>query len=192
MRRAIAPLIVVAALGLVLLGCSSGSKKASSTDTTTATTAPASTSTSTTTTPSTTGTVSSTHCASSVLIASIGATQSGAGQRYTALIITNTGSMACDLKGFPGVSLLDSSANQIGQPATREGAEGATVTLEPGGTASATLHTTGAGLGPACDPASAQVKIYPPDNTVAILAPASFTACGGFSVTTLVPGSNGN
>jgi hypothetical protein len=139
-----------------------------------------------------TGVVSSTQCSSSALSASVGVSQAGAGQRYTALVLTNTGSKTCDLKGFPGVSLLDSSANQIGEPAGREGAEGSLVTLDPGGSASTTLHTSAPGLGPTCEPASTQIKIYPPDNTVAIVIPAVYTSCGGFHVTSLVPGTGGN
>jgi hypothetical protein len=122
----------------------------------------------------------------------LGASQSGAGQRYQAVVLTNTGSKACDMRGFPGVSLLDSSANQIGEPAGREGAEGASITIEPGASASTTLHTSAPGVGPTCDPTSAQIKIYPPNNTAALTITAAYTACGGFRVTTMVAGSAGN
>lgn len=54
------------------------------------------------------------------------------------------------------------------------------------------LHTSAAGLGPSCEPASAQIRVYPPDNTVALTIAASYTACGGFQVSTLVAGTAGN
>ena len=64
----------------------------------------------------------------------------------------NTSTTTCEVRGFPGVSLLDGSGNQIGEPATREGNEGAAVVLKPGESASATLHTTNEGVGPPAPP----------------------------------------
>ena len=95
------------------------------------------------------------------------------------------------MRGFPGVSVLDGSGNQIGQPATREGSEGTDVVLQAGGVASAMLHTTNVGIGPSCDPTSAQMKVFPPDQTAALTFSAEYTVCGGFTVTTLVPGDQG-
>jgi hypothetical protein len=177
---------------LVLLGataCSSGSDNGSSSKDSTTTTAG---SNSTTTAPKTTTTLSSTHCTTGQLKGSLGETQAGAGQRYTTLVLTNTGSKECDLRGFPGVSLVDASGKQIGQPASREGTEGATVMIKPGGTASATLHTSAAGMGAQCDATSTQLRIFPPDNTESLMITAAYSACGGFRVTTLVSGSAGN
>lgn len=88
--------------------------------------------------------------------------------------------------------MLDSSGNQIGQPAGREGAEGATVSIAPGKTASATLHTTNQGVGGnSCSAESAKIKVFPPDDTAALTFAASYTVCGGFQVSTLVAGSAG-
>ena len=178
------------ALALVLGGvaCSSDSKDdAASTDASTTTTTA-----STTTTVPATNPVSSTHCPTEQLRGALGESQSGAGQRYTVMVLTNTGTRACDLRGFPGVSLLDAAGKQIGQPATREGPEGQTVTLPPGGSVSTTLHTSAPGLGAPCDPASAQIRVYPPDNTASLMIASSYTACGGFRVSTLVTGTAGN
>ena len=124
--------------------------------------------------------------------ASLGDTQGGAGQRYTVLVLTNTGSSSCELRGFPGVSLLDGTGKQLGQPAAREGTEGSLVTLAPGGAASTTLQTSAEGMGAACEPTSTQLRVFPPDNTVALTFSAAYVACGGFRVSTLVPGSAGN
>jgi hypothetical protein len=144
------------------------------------------------TTPKPTTTLSTTHCATGQLKGSLGETQSGAGQRYTALVLTNTGTKECDLRGFAGVSLVDASGKQIGQPASREGSEGARVMIQPGGTASATLHTSAAGMGAQCDATSTKLRVYPPDNTESLMIAAAYIACGGFRVTTLVAGSAGN
>jgi hypothetical protein len=194
MRRpalAVIPLTALAAV-LTLAGCSSSSDDSSG-DTTSSST------TSTTTGESTTSSTASTSttrsgpptCTSSQLEAELGPSNAGAGQVYAPLILRNVGSSACQVKGFPGVSLLDSSGVQIGQPATREGAEGTEVLLQPGGAASATLHTTNQGIGPSCDPPSTQIKVFPPDQTEALTATATFTACGGFTVSTLVAGETG-
>ena len=188
MRKILAGISLSALLVLGAAACSSGSNNASSSKDTT-TTAKSSAST---TAPAPSSTVSSTHCSTDQLKGSLGETQSGAGQRYTALVLTNTGTKACELRGFPGVSLDDASGKQIGQPASREGAEGATVMIQPGGSASATLHTSAAGMGAQCDATSAQLRVYPPDNKASLTFTAAYSACGGFQVTTLVSGTAGN
>ncbi|MEI7623739.1 MAG: DUF4232 domain-containing protein [Actinomycetes bacterium] len=176
---------------LLLLGtdaCSSNSDNAStdrSSSTTQTTAAPA-----TTTTMS--NSASSTHCATTQLKGGLGDSQSGAGQRYTVLVLTNTGNRACDLRGFPGVSLVDANGKQIGEPAAREGSEGPTVSLPPGASASAILRTSAAGMGAPCEPTSAQIRVYPPDNTASLIVASAYSACGGFRVTTLVAGTAGN
>ena len=182
MRRS--PLVALAvALTVVLVACSGGKKDANSSSTSTTTTTVA--------TSTTRATTASTHCTTAQLKASLGQADAGAGQVRTPLILTNTGSAACELRGFPGVSLLDASGKQMGQAAGREGTEGATVVLKPGGTASATLHTN-SGVAGSCTGPSTALRIYPPDNTQAIELPTQFTICGTFMVTTLVAGTAGN
>ena len=180
-RSALALLVPLAALGLA---CSSSKDDAGSGTTTT--TAAASTTTtagggggSTTTTKA-----GPNACAASSLSAELGQSNAGAGQLYQPLVLRNTGKAACELRGFPGVSVLDSAG-------TRDGAEGAAVTLQPGGAASATLHTANGPIGGPCEAASASMKVFPPGSTEAITFAASYTVCGGFSVTTLVAGANG-
>jgi hypothetical protein len=189
-------LLVLTSLALVVIAsaCSSSSDDSSGDSTTTAvTSAPTTTSVASTTTTGATSTTASgpAACTAGQLQASLGPSNAGAGQIYVPLILRNTGSTTCEVHGFPGVSLLDGSGNQIGQPATREGSEGAAISLAPGNVASATLHTTNAGIGPSCDPASAQIKVFPPNQTADLVFDASYTACGGFTVTTLVAGDAG-
>jgi hypothetical protein len=180
-------IIVATVSGLALTGCGSDSTNANSTSSTgPSTTKPAGS------TSSTRATVASIHCATNELSASLGNPNAGAGQVYTPLVLTNTGNRTCELRGFPGVSVLDASGNQIGQPASREGSEGATVSIAPGKTASATLHTTNQGVGgSSCSAQSSKMKVFPPDDTVALTFAAGYTVCGGFQVSTLVAGSAG-
>lgn len=181
-------LAAIFAIGLFTLGiaaCGSSSTNDSNSTTTT-------TPTPTTVAPSSSTAKSSNHCSTDQLKASLGDTQSGAGQRYTVFLLTNTGTKACELRGFPGVSLLDASGKEIGQPAAREGAEGPGLSIAPGASVSATLHTSAPGMGAACEPTSTQMRVYPPDNTTALTFAATYSACGGFRVSTLVAGNAGN
>ncbi len=196
MRRSFvlaAPVATVALASLLAGACSSDSDSSpgttvttsADTSSTTATTAGEGTTTTSTTTPSNV-------CRTDELEAELGPTNAGAGQIYNPLILRNTGSRTCDLTGFPGVSVLDGSGNQIGEPATRDGAVGTTVSLAPGAVASSLLHTTNEGIGGApCEPTSAQMKVFPPDETAELTFAAQYTVCGGFSVTSLVPGDTG-
>ena len=115
----------------------------------------------------------------------LGQADAGAGQLYVPIVFVNTSSNACEMRGFPGVSLLDQNSNQIGQPATREGAEGSVVT-------SALLHTSnGIGGSGTCTPRASAIRVYPPDNTEAIIVPGEFVACGGMSISTVISGISG-
>lgn len=180
-------LVTVAALSILTIGCGKSDKASSSSSTTVA---PSSTST-TAASSSTTSNPSSHTCSTTHLTGRLGPSSGGAGQHYQALTLTNTGTTSCDLRGFPGVSLLGSDGKQVGQPATREGAEGSTVVLAPGGSATSVLHTTAEGIGPTCI-TGASVLVYPPDSTTTITISGTYTACGGFSVSTLVAGLGDN
>ncbi|MCU1456216.1 MAG: hypothetical protein JWL73_308, partial [Actinomycetia bacterium] len=182
--------LVVAAV-LTVAACGSDSKKAASTTTrksttTSATTSPTTTSAATTSTraASTTGPATSTtrdpnQCATSSLAIVLRPGSPGAGQVYANLVFTNNGATSCTMSGYPGVSLLDASANQIGQPATRKGGTVAPVRLTPGGSASAVLHTVNAGIAPGpCLAPSVKVKVFPPNELDPITAPGTFTVCG--------------
>src|SRR6478736_645998 len=114
MRRSALLLLVP----LATLGLACGSSKDDTGSGTTTTTAAASTTTtaggggggaSTTTTKAGPAT-----CAASSLSAELGQTNAGAGQVYQPLVLRNTGTAACELRGFPGVSVLDSAGTQIG------------------------------------------------------------------------------
>jgi Protein of unknown function (DUF4232) len=62
------------------------------------------------------------------------------GTLYLTVVFTNHSSSACTVQGYPGVAGLNGKGEQIAQ-ATRDGSVGDTLTLAPGGTASATVSS---------------------------------------------------
>ena len=120
-------------------------------------------------------------CSSSKLRITIGNGGAAAGTDFTVLDFTNTGTSACTLYGFPGVSMTNSAGTQIGAAATRNPSQAsAVVTLAPGGKANATLGVGNAENYPAsaCKPTTAaQLKVFPPNQTQAIAVPFAATGC---------------
>lgn len=120
-------------------------------------------------------------CASSSLRVTAGRGSGAAGSVLVPLVFTNTGTRACTLHGFPGVSLVDASGGQIGAAATRTGAGGGSVVLAPGHAAVAQVRVTRAQNYPQerCAPVAAQgLRVYPPGETHALLVPREgLTGC---------------
>ncbi|MEU5545719.1 DUF4232 domain-containing protein [Streptomyces sioyaensis] len=132
------------------------------------------------------------RCTAASLRMSLGQPDPGAGNVRSALTFTNNGKQSCTLRGFPGVSLLAKDGQAVGKPATREGAAGAAVTLAPGKSAHAVLHTITKGMkGSGCWPAGASVQAFPPGSKESMTARASgLQVCGDeFTVTALAPGA---
>lgn len=104
----------------------------------------------------------------------------GAGNIRYNLTLTNKGTSACTLQGFPGVSLLAGDGTTIGKPADREGEALGAVRLAPGGTADATLHTLNKGIkGTSCWEKPSLLKVYAPGSKDAMtLSTSSPTVCG--------------
>jgi hypothetical protein len=104
---------------------------------------------------------------------SIGSPNGSAGASHYGITFKNTGAAPCTLYGFPGVSFLDSTGHQIGDPAQRQGGTAATVTVVAGGSAYASIAVTDPGIPPCSgSAAAAQVRIYPPGETQAAQVPA--------------------
>lgn len=100
---------------------------------------------------------------------------------YRALVFTNTGGRACDLRGFPGVSYVaGDDGHQVGPAAERNGDPGAAVRIAPGATASAQLQLVNvANFDPAvCRPTPVRgLRVYPPGETAALFVPLDGTGC---------------
>jgi hypothetical protein len=130
-------------------------------------------------------------CATSQLSVALGGVDGAAGNFYTNMVFTNHSGSTCHLTGYPGLSMLDASGKQIGQPATRDPFDYAPVVLKPGATASDTIHTVD--QQGTCLPTSKQLRVYPPGNTASLVFPGEVTDCyNTFTVTPLLAGVYGN
>jgi hypothetical protein len=111
----------------------------------------------------------------------LGRSDGAAGHVYFPLVFTNTGGAACTLRGYPGVSsVAGDDGHQVGAAATREPHAVHTVTLRPGGHATATLNHLNPGV---FDPNRCHVtatrgfRVYAPGQTRAFYAPYRHTVC---------------
>lgn len=131
-------------------------------------------------------------CASSQLKVAQENPSVGAGQYYSTLVFTNVSRTACTLTGYPGVSYVGNGGVQSGNAAVRSDGSVTTVTLRPGGTASATLHDSNgiSGYSPQqCDLSPAQgLRIYPPNQKAALFLPWKTQHCAGLSIHPLTIG----
>ena len=131
-------------------------------------------------------------CRASALKASTDATGGGAaGSVYMQLILTNSGSAACHLKGFAGVSLTNSPGGEpLGAPARRDtSAPVVDVLLAPGQSGTAVLRYTQARNYADCAlvPA-AGFRIYPPEETASLFVAQPSDACSNASIELLTIG----
>ena len=133
------------------------------------------------------GAVGGAACSSAGLRVSLGSASGAAGSVYQYIEFQNISADSCTLYGFPGVSLLGGTPPaQIGAAATRAPNDNPSlVTLAPGAMASAAMRMSSAMDYPdaTCDPvASATLRVYPPNQTVAQSVPFASTGCGSAAV----------
>jgi hypothetical protein len=192
------------AIAAALSGCTPGTSSGGST---TSSAAAAASSASATTVPSAATSAATTAsapaaatstgigaCLVAQLTATLGAgTGGGAGHMYPFLVLTNKGTTACTVRGYPGVSFVgNGSGTQLGAAATREaaGITITTLTLAPGQSAHSQLSITVAGnYDPAtCKPKAADgLRVYPPAETHSLfVASTTYTACQNASVVLLL------
>jgi hypothetical protein len=126
------------------------------------------------------------------LAARLGPTGVALGNYYAGLLLTNTGSQTCHLRGYPRVSVLDANKQQLGPTASYvQGNPLTFVDLSPDATASTVLHFASVEAGP-CQPASTYLRISPPGSNDSITIRAEIVLCGGsFDVRNLVSGPDG-
>jgi len=132
-------------------------------------------------------------CATGSLSIKVGASEGAAGSVYQVIDFTNTGTAACTLYGYPGVSLASGTPlGQVGAAATRSTTASPTVvTLSPGKTANALLRVTQALNYPSatCSPkATTDLRVYPPGQTKALDVAYPSTGCASASVKLLTIG----
>ncbi|MFE6890780.1 DUF4232 domain-containing protein [Streptomyces sp. NPDC057694] len=121
-------------------------------------------------------------CTTADLKAALKATGQEMNSKYFDLTLTNTTDGTCALKGYPGLSLTDSSGKRIGRPATRSNNGSAeNVVLKAGRTAHAVVQTPDRGVTDGkCWAKPSRVKVYPPNNTAFLTtaAPGTLEVCG--------------
>ena len=108
-----------------------------------------------------------------------------AGTIYYPLELTNLSRHACSLYGFPGVSAISRTGQQLGSPASwaSGGTFGTprTVVVEPGATVHAILayHDAAVSTAPGCHAVNttSQLRVYPPDQRGAAYAFFDLPAC---------------
>jgi len=129
--------------------------------------------------PSPTGAGPIDRCHTAGLTGALTSPEAGAGQRYSTLTLTNTGSAACTVHGYGGLGLVDASGQALPTAQVRVPAPApTTITLPPGGRATAQLHWsaipgTGDAAPGACQPTAAVLRVIPPDETQALSVPWS-------------------
>ncbi|MFG2139977.1 DUF4232 domain-containing protein [Streptomyces sp. NPDC048650] len=139
-------------------------------------------------------TAASDRCTADNMSLRLGRTDIGAGNIHIPLVFTNKSRTSCSLSGFPGVSLILRDGSTVGKPATRSGAAGGSVRLQPGQSAHAVLHTVNDGVSDTpCWKKSQLVYVYPPGSKASMTTnSAGLQVCGGrFDVTTVETGSEG-
>ena len=127
-------------------------------------------------------------CSTSALKVSLGQANGSAGTTYYPLQFTNTSKTTCTLRGYPGVSAVTGSGQQIGNPASRIQSSFATVALAPGTRQSAFLGIVETGnFSPSvCAPVmAAALKVFPPNSGKSLTIKKSFSTCSSTTTTSL-------
>lgn len=127
------------------------------------------------------------QCADDAIGVDVVEADAGAGSIYYQVVFRNTGSTPCELRGFPGVSVV-AGGQQVGASAEEltGGPDVETYTLPPDGTVGAQLSAVdvasgGGPLGDACTSTTGDAwRVYPPHSFVPIDVPApGIAACAG-------------
>ena len=193
-----------AAAALLLVGCGGGAttqSQAATSPPAPSVTAVSSPATSTASAPATKSTAQTSQtvqsgpapCKAAGLTATTDATGGGAaGSVYMKLIVTNSGTEPCLLKGYAGVSLTaGANGEPIGAAATRDDSTPAVdVLLAPGKAGVATLRYTQAANYPDCTrTAAAGFRIYPPNDTASLFVAQPRDACSNTGIHLLTIGA---
>ncbi|MEV6172348.1 DUF4232 domain-containing protein [Streptomyces sp. NPDC051954] len=104
-----------------------------------------------------------TRCHTSELSASVGRNNPGAGQENYPIVLTNTSSRTCTVRGYPGAAFIDASGKQLGPDPVRSSDSPTTVTLKPGSSAWAGLTYSNPEISGARTATPADLLVTPPD-----------------------------
>jgi Protein of unknown function (DUF4232) len=169
-RESVTASICVVGAGLLAAGCSSSSSSSSTSSpaTTSAATTNAATPSASASAPASAQPAASTTAACTVgeLSFALGAKTGAAGQQTTQVVdLTNKGSAACTMQGFPGVDLVGSANGKqnYSWPLERSSASYAQVTLQPGGTAHFNLTYLPYASGDGTEITVAKIVLTPPN-----------------------------
>jgi hypothetical protein len=127
-------------------------------------------------------------CKTSQLKVTLGRANATAGTTYFPLKFVNTSKTSCTLRGYPGVSAVNKSGNQIGNAAKRTGGKVRTVTVKPGKQQSSSVGVaeTGNFSPAACKPVmAAGMKIFPPNAATSVIIKKKFSTCSSKASTSL-------
>jgi hypothetical protein len=168
-RMSAAVAIGVAAAGIMAAGCSSASSgSAAGSPATTAATPTASAAPASSRSPQAAGNGSGSTCAAANLSYALGAKTGDASQAIQAVNLTNKGSSACTLAGFPGVNLVGAADGKqdFTWSLVRQSARYSMVTLRPGQAAHFSLVylPAAAAAGDGTNISVAKMVITPPDD----------------------------
>ncbi|MFJ9122153.1 DUF4232 domain-containing protein [Streptomyces sp. NPDC102394] len=109
------------------------------------------------------------RCHTSELKATVGRNDPGAGQENFPIVLTNTSSHTCTVRGFPGAAFVDASGKQLGPDPKREsGSAPTTVTLAPGHSAWAGLTFSNPEVSGANPATPAALLVTPPDERASL------------------------
>lgn len=136
-------------------------------------------------------------CSTEALSVSLAPGQPAAGNRYAALVLTNSSPSACRTQGWPGLQLTGEAGEKIPTEVVRDrSVPSRPLTLSPGGKASARLHwTVVPGEGDPSDgrcPDPRAVRVIPPDEHTAKAADwrlGEVCGAGELDVRPLLPGA---
>jgi hypothetical protein len=135
---------------------------------------------------------------------SVTAKPASGGDSHAGVVLTfaNTGQIACQLQGYPGVAVLNASGQQVQQAArTPAGYLGGirngkppfpTTVVGPGSVASALLEGEVVDVNGKSCASQAGLLVTPPNTRVAAKVRRQIAFCGGLQIHPVVPGATGN
>ena len=103
------------------------------------------------------------RCHTSELRATVGRNNPGAGQENFPVVLTNTSSRTCTVRGYPGAAFVNGSGTQLGPDPKRSSGTPATVTLRPGRSAWAGLTFSNPEISGARTATPTSLLVTPPD-----------------------------